>query len=386
MKKILKFLFLLLLGRNGAQASSLIWNGKADTKWYKKSQNEFTITTPEQLAGLAKLVNNEIDFLGKTVKLGANIMLNDTTNWQNWASKPPKNKWKPIGFHKFIDKGHIGPIKSGRLYDEPFRGTFDGNGFVVSGIYVKPDSYVGLFGYTSPSPFYGGVIKNLGVTASYIIGGSFVGGLVGYHKNSPIINCYSTAWVVGGYHVGGLAGESFFGKITDSYSSGIVIGRLRTGGLVGKGSGEISRSYSIGRVTGEKEVGGLVGSGVAIIINNSYSTGSVTGKEKVGGLVGYNYNSTISSSYSSGKITGEKNAGGLVGLNKDEGKTINSYYDKETSSQNDEGKGDGKTTTEMKEMATFKDWDFYKVWSVSDKANKNYPYLRTKLQIQNDSP
>jgi len=32
-----------------------VWNGKADTKWYKDSKSEFTITTPEQLAGLAKL-------------------------------------------------------------------------------------------------------------------------------------------------------------------------------------------------------------------------------------------------------------------------------------------------------------------------------------------
>ncbi|MDR0515657.1 MAG: hypothetical protein LBH25_01270, partial [Fibromonadaceae bacterium] len=77
--------------------SSPIWNGKADTKWYRDSETEFTITTPEQLAGLAKLVNGGNDFNGKTVKLGANIMLNDTTDWQNWASKPPKNKWKPIG-------------------------------------------------------------------------------------------------------------------------------------------------------------------------------------------------------------------------------------------------------------------------------------------------
>jgi len=77
---------LLLLLTVATYAS--VWNGKADTKWYKDSESEFTITTPEQLAGLAKLVNKGNDFKGKMFKLGTNIMLNDTANWQNTYSVP----------------------------------------------------------------------------------------------------------------------------------------------------------------------------------------------------------------------------------------------------------------------------------------------------------
>jgi beta-lactamase class D len=85
MKKILQIpLILLILAQTTAFAQA-IWNGKADTKWYNDSLSEFIITTPEQLAGLAKLVNNGNNFMRKTVKLGANIMLNDTANWRNWA-------------------------------------------------------------------------------------------------------------------------------------------------------------------------------------------------------------------------------------------------------------------------------------------------------------
>jgi len=122
--------FLILLLTVATYAS--VWNGKADTKWYKDSESEFTITTAEQLAGLAKLVNKGNDFTGKTVKLGANIMLNDTANWRNWEKKKPKNKWKPIGLYESGHWGNIGHLSLGYSNRNYFSGTFDGNGFAVS--------------------------------------------------------------------------------------------------------------------------------------------------------------------------------------------------------------------------------------------------------------
>jgi beta-lactamase class D len=84
-----------------------------DTAWYSSSQSEFTITMPEQLAGFAKLVNDGNSFEGKTIKLGKNITLNDTANWT------------PIGKFISAQKTHW------------FMGIFDGNGFVISGIYIN---------------------------------------------------------------------------------------------------------------------------------------------------------------------------------------------------------------------------------------------------------
>ena len=46
---------------------------------------------------------------GKTFTLGADIMLNDTINWNNWATTVPANTWIPIG-----------------LMSYEFCGTFDG--------------------------------------------------------------------------------------------------------------------------------------------------------------------------------------------------------------------------------------------------------------------
>ena len=335
-----------------------VWNGKADTKWYKDSETEFTITTPEQLAGLAKLVNKGNDFKGKTVKLGANIMLNDTANWQNWDKKKPKNKWKPIGYDKYKYYGNIWRVMIATNEYNWFVGTFDGNGFTVSGVYVnQSDSYAGLFGYAIAN------IKNLGVTASYIKGDSYTGGLVGYFMAGTISNCYFSGTVIGSLYVGGLAGYSE-GKVIDSYSTGMVTGKEEVGGLVGDLFGDIIDGYSTGTVTGEKEVGGLVGN-LFGNITNSYSTSMVTGDSVVGGFVGTFYR---------GEIT-------------------NSYYDKETSRQ-DFGIGSigkvnkvkiigediikGKSSTEMKRKETYNGWDFDKAWGIDSKVNGGYPYLRTE--------
>jgi len=364
-----------------------VWNGKADTKWYKDSESEFTITTAEQLAGLAKLVNKGNDFTGKTFKLGANIMLNDTANWQNWDKKAPKNKWKPIGYYKYTRYGNIGPVLFGNNEYNPFLGTFDGNGFIVSGIYVNvSDPYAGLFGYAIAN------IKNLGVTASYIEGGSYTGGLVGNFRAGTISNCYFSGTVIGSLFVGGLAGEARDSKIINSYSISMVTGEKEVGGLVGRLSllGNIINSYSTGIVTGGSDIGGLVGGiGVGNIIN-SYSTSMVTADSVVGGFVGKFYMGEITNSYSSGMVTGGSVVGGFVGHSERDSKIINSYYDNEASKQNysmgkieDDrtkviGKAEGKTTAEMKHKETYKNWDFDKAWRIDSKVNEGYPYLRTE--------
>jgi len=153
---ISSILFVLLIGCNEKNKGPSIWNGEIDTDWYEESKNEFTITTAEQLAGLAKLVNdgNDLDltnsrndFKDKVIKLGRNIILNDTANWRDWANSAPTNEWKPI---------------------EKFNGIFDGNGYVVSGIYTNNSDYIqGLFKYN-----FG--VKNFEFSASYIKGRELV--------------------------------------------------------------------------------------------------------------------------------------------------------------------------------------------------------------------
>jgi len=116
-----------------------------------------------------------------------------------------------------------------------------------------------------------------------------------------------------------------------------------TGGLVGHNYGTISNSYSTGSVSGNRWVGGLSGYaaiffGVPLTVSNSYSTGSVSGSD-TGGLVSGTYGGSITSS----------------------------FWDTETSGQATSAGGTGKTTAEMKTLATFSGalWDIAKVedWS-----------------------
>ena len=291
--------------------TSAIWDGTADTDWYD-NQTEFTINTAEQLAGLAQLVNNGENFLGKTITLGANIMLNDTTNWQNWENNPPApaNSWVEFG---------------------GFEGTFDGNGYLVSGVYINTYSgwAQGLFRSTNSNA----TIKNLGVIASFVGGHQDIGGLVGINH----------------------------GTIINSFAGGNVrSNNYVAGGLVGRNMG-----------TG--------------IIRNSFARGNVNAMAgNAGGLVGWN-DGTINNSYSTGGVISISDIGGLVGV-REEGIVFNSFYDEQTSGlkDSDDNRGTPKTTAEMKNRNTFTDWNFTNIWGINPNINNGYPYLRSFVDVRVD--
>jgi len=80
----------------------------------------------------------------------------------------------------------------------------------------------------------------------------------------------------------------------------------------------------------------------------------VTGDECVGGLVGSNIDrGTVNNSYSAGRVTGHSSVGGLIGKKGGDGTVSNSFWDVQTSGQGRSAGGTGKTTAEMKGLATF---------------------------------
>ena len=245
MKKLLLSLLFALVALTGLQAQ-IIWDGTADTSWYNATSTKFEISTAEQLAGLAKLVNNGKNFSNKTVRLTADIVLNDTSDWENWENSAPENSWSTIGSY----------------YSEPsyngasFSGTFDGQGHTVSGIYINSENnFQGLFGYN------GGTIKNIGVTESYIKGDYCVGGVCGRNYDGTISNCYNSGNVSSNdYNVGGVCGENR-GTISNCYNSGTVSGDYYVGGVCGwNNEGTISDCYNSWTVNGNGYyVGGVCG-------------------------------------------------------------------------------------------------------------------------------
>ena len=283
-------------------AAPAIWNGTADVSWYESSAQAYNLTTAEQLAGLAKLVNQGTSsFEGKTITLGMDIFLNDTTGAGagTWASIP-HTAWTPIG-----------------TSSRPFKGEFDGLAGKkvrkIYGLYINNASkdYAGLFGNTSNVK-----ISNLDVLVGKITAHDNVGGLVGYAAGGSITNVHAEIKVTGRNHTGGLAGYTT-GTISASSVKENVVGQDSVGGLVGVTTTTIlgtskSSSYFIGDVTGRKYVGGLAGSGESI--SKCYVEGSVTGDSSyVGGVIGY-ASGTIDSTYHiGGDVSGFGYVGGLAG-------------------------------------------------------------------------
>ena len=175
----------------------LTWNGAAASSFDSGSGTEedpFVISNGGQLAYLANLVNSGNSYYASCCyKLDCDIVLNDTSNFSDWVSSAPENRWTPIG-------SGDGSVE--------FSGTFDGNGHTVSGMYISSDtSFCGLFGTVK-----NGCIKNLSLTDCYASGGSNCGGIVGCFYadaslGADIENCSFSGTVVSSSdNAGGIAG------------------------------------------------------------------------------------------------------------------------------------------------------------------------------------
>ena len=222
------------------------------------------------------VVNNENSWINVTqnilpsnpnanIKLEADILLNDTTDWTSWNENTTGlNSWTPIG-----------------TSSQPFTGTLDGDGHSVSGIYVNSEAdFQGLVGFLGS----GGTLQNLGVKASYIKGGSYVGGVCGENQGT-VTNCYNSGSVTGVYRVGGLCGDNYYGTQNNCYNTGSVTGRDMVGGLCGMNGSIVTNCYNTGSVAGTNSVGGVCGSNMWGTVTNCYNTGSVTGTGNyVGGV------------------------------------------------------------------------------------------------------
>ena len=144
--------------------------------------------------------------------------------------------------------------------NEPFKGTFDGNGHKITGLKITSGSYIGLFGYVGE----GATIKNVNLVGANVFGVKRVGALIGQIKgNATVSNCTvdSTSHVTGSdSNTGGLIGEAI-GNIT------VNLDHLTNHAAVGNKADANSRAAGIiAQVT----------RGANVTISNCENRGSIT--------------------------------------------------------------------------------------------------------------
>ena len=263
----------------------------------------YIIMTPQQLALLAKEVNNDVQTGYNYYQLGSDI---------NLAGK----EWDCIG----NDVTHH------------FNGSFDGNNFKITNIEIDNNNdFTGLFGNILGTDAQRAVVKNLSLTGNISVNAikdSTVGGVVGYAKYATIERVNNAANVQGFVEtessVGGIVAKSEEITITRCSNTGTIRGEITSnsgklsggGGIVGYAINcEINNSYNSGEAKGycnnsegiiAAVVGQASGSNLSFLINygSVYGELGTTGTGIVGGIIGQINNCTVSNSINLGTAEG----------------------------------------------------------------------------------
>jgi hypothetical protein len=244
-------------------------------------------------------------------------------------------------------------------------------------------------------------------TISAVVGGTMrVGALIGQSYYGEVVRCRAVGEVRGlgaSWAIGGLIGENSSGPLTECRASCTVTGDTCVGGLAGDNPlAEVARCSAGGTVSGGSDVGGLLGRSNGGVITDCYAAAEVTGEATTGGLVGrhgpscYCYVYTpglVSRCYAAGPVNGDADAGGLIGLN-ERSNTEDSFWDIQvTGCKNSDG-GEGKTTSQMRDQATYEDagWDIVAgdekgpplVWRLTAKAYPRLEWEGTAFDLNAD--
>ncbi len=350
----------------------------------------YQIATAEQLALLyentRRLGKDETETLGSSTArynfptawyvLTADIALNDTTDFDQWAEKAPEYGWQPI---------------------QTFRGHFDGQGHTISGLYIyntEVDTNVGLFGSLYDADVCGltldhcrimdcagastagllvgsydfSTVENCAVTASQLVSlsatfSSSLGGIAGImnagseksraqnpDRETVLRRCSFSGSIkatdstgLGGACVGGVVGTFYCGTIERCTTEGeLSVPGGNLGGIVGWVEGVAVHGASGAAITDCSNrctlhgtdkysiVGGIIGSlsnssaaDSSVEVQNCVNQGAVcadaAGAESTGGLIGMVYSGTknsiavVKDCRNEAAITGQNDVGGLVG-------------------------------------------------------------------------
>lgn len=338
-----------------ASAAAPVWDGTADTSWYYrehttllgKSTTEgeapprfavFNIGTAEELAGLAKLVRNGNQMENVVINLTSDIVLNDTSNFENWDKQPPANNWTAIGAVPL----DVPNEKAYSCRNTEFFGIFNGNGHTISGMYSMHHNFAGLFATVT------GAVTSVVLEDSYVkctntqktsggdtvLWNTYAGGIAAVCDRGIINRCsfdgkvFASGQNLQGYGTHGCYAGGIVGQFADddrgiavivcslvALPAGIIINPLifaiGSGGLDDNiqnpgiyncmNKGEIYAENG----TWENGAGGIVGTGGLYTFMNPdfavfycLNTGKIAANhENVGGMVGNGYKFSEQKSY-----------------------------------------------------------------------------------------
>ena len=329
------------------------WISIADSSWYDASKDTFVLNTPQQLAGIAKLIReSETDFEGKTIRLGADLDLSNpdgTSGRRCWtaAGAPVYGStgfsYAPVQIDS-LESLERARVKYGAVYRKvegssytpvtaydpsfsyykrmAFMGTFDGDGHRISNLYYNADDnaswYGGLFGTTLRAEIRNTAVSG-SVSGSQKRSSAFAGGLVACALNGTIIKgCSSeinieltdgmdsccTGGILGGSSVSNPAADPGAAvTVSDCVNyTDISTAGPNTGGIAGRISqASLSDCMNFGNITARSKAGGIAGStfsmsNTALKIQRCGNEGSVSAVTET-----------------PGKSSTEASAGGILG-------------------------------------------------------------------------
>jgi len=208
---------------------------------YNATLGAYEINCAQHLRDLAEYVNGEYEIQGEIQGLGTDAKLVTEKEGHNCAGLTfkmtadidfaPTSTWDDYGSdeHNYTAIGCWQKIyvNADPMYmDNPFSGTFDGQGHTISGIRINKgsSSYQGLFGYIS-----GGTVRNVKLSDTRITGRSYTGGIVGENKGGTIADCEAGHTVAvhnvqqNTVMVGGIVGENLESSSVTGCTSAAVI-------------------------------------------------------------------------------------------------------------------------------------------------------------------
>ena len=284
-----------------------------------------------------------------------------------------KREWTPIGTSSL-----------------PYTGTFDGQGYSISGLYFNDSSadYVGLFGCVKLATTTD-TIQNVTVAGEFT-GNQYVGGICGYLEKGAISGCTNNAAVSAAEFIGGICGDSN-GKISNCHNSGSIVGQENNsatrnviGGICGASFGTIERCSNSGAVSAQSGLAGGITGSLSFeyaSLKDCWNTGSVTGTYNVGGISGLISGCSITGCYSIGTVSGTSDTGPICGGNN--GTLTNCYY--QASSETDSFDGTTfKTADQFKsgEVAYLLNGDGNTLIWIQNLDTDSYPRLGSDQQYR----